>query len=63
MSNKILRKSIHYALDKIPNSLPEWIPSKIVEKNEGDNKLDVPYNSKSAKKMSQKEINEIVEWV
>ena len=33
------------------------------EKNEGDNKLDVPYNSKSAKKMSQKEIKEIVEWV
>ena len=33
------------------------------EKNDGDNKLDVPYNSKSAKKMSQKEINEIVEWV
>ena len=34
-----------------------------MEKNEGDNKLDVPYNSKSAKKMSQKEIKEIVEWV
>jgi len=33
------------------------------EKNDGDNKLDVPYNSKSAKKMSQKEIKEIVEWV
>ena len=33
------------------------------EKNEGDNKLDVPYNSKSAKKKSQKEIKEIVEWV
>ena len=33
------------------------------EKNDGDNKLDVPYNSKSAKKMSQKEIKELVEWV
>ena len=27
-----------------------------MEKNEGDNKLDVPYNSKSAEKMTSKEI-------
>ena len=33
------------------------------EKNDGDNKLDIPYNSKSAEKMSQKEIKELVEWV
>ena len=33
------------------------------EKNDGDNKLDVPYNSKSAERMSQKEIKEMVEWV
>ena len=33
LSNKILRKSIHYALEKIPNSLSEWLPSNIVEKN------------------------------
>ena len=32
------------------------------EKNEGDNKLDVPYNSKSAEKMTSKEIKELVEW-
>ena len=34
-----------------------------MEKNEDGNKLDIPYNSKSAKKMSQKEIKELVEWV
>ena len=33
-----------------------------MEKNEGDNKLDVPYNSKSAEKMTPKEIKELVEW-
>ena len=33
-----------------------------MEKNEGDNKLDVPYNSKSAEKMTSKEIKELVEW-
>ena len=33
-----------------------------MEKNEGDNKLDVPYNSKSAEKMTPREIKELVEW-
>ena len=33
-----------------------------MEKNEGNNKLDVPYNSKSAEKMTPKEIKELVEW-
>ena len=33
-----------------------------MEKNEGDNKLDVPYNSKSAEKMTPQEIKELVEW-
>ena len=33
-----------------------------MEKNEGVNKLDVPYNSKSAEKMTSKEIKELVEW-
>lgn len=33
-----------------------------MEKNEGDNKLDVPYNSKSAQKMTLNEIKELVEW-
>ena len=33
-----------------------------MEKNDGDNKLDVPYNSKSAEKMTPKEIKELVEW-
>ena len=33
-----------------------------MEKNEADNKLDVPYNSKSAEKMTPKEIKELVEW-
>jgi len=33
-----------------------------MEKNEGDNKLDVPYNSKSAEKMTSKDIKEFVEW-
>ena len=33
-----------------------------MEKNEGDNKLDVPYNSQSAEKMTPKEIKELVEW-
>ena len=33
-----------------------------MEKNEGNNKLDVPYNSKSAQKMTPKEIKELVEW-
>ena len=33
-----------------------------MEKNEGVNKLDVPYNSKSAEKMTPKEIKELVEW-
>jgi len=33
-----------------------------MEKNEGVNKLDVPYNSKSAEKMTPREIKELVEW-
>ncbi len=33
-----------------------------MEKNEGDNKLDVPYNSKSAEKMTEEEIKELIEW-
>ena len=33
-----------------------------MEKNEGNNKLDVPYNSKSAEKMTPQEIKELVEW-
>ena len=33
-----------------------------MEKNDADNKLDVPYNSKSAEKMTPKEIKELVEW-
>ena len=33
-----------------------------MEKNEDDNKLDVPYNSKSAEKMTPQEIKELVEW-
>ena len=33
-----------------------------MEKNDADNKLDVPYNSKSAEKMTSKEIKELVEW-
>ena len=33
-----------------------------MEKNEGDNKLDVPYNSKSSEKMTPREIKELVEW-
>ena len=32
------------------------------EKNNYDEKLDVPYNSQSAKKMSPKQIRELVEW-
>ena len=33
-----------------------------MEKNDADNKLDVPYNSKSAEKMTPQEIKELVEW-
>ena len=33
-----------------------------MEKNDGENKLDVPYNSKSAEKMTPQEIKELVEW-
>ncbi len=33
-----------------------------MEKNDADNKLEVPYNSKSAEKMTPKEIKELVEW-
>jgi FlaA1/EpsC-like NDP-sugar epimerase len=32
------------------------------EKNDYDEKLDVPYNSQSAEKMSPKQIRELVEW-
>jgi FlaA1/EpsC-like NDP-sugar epimerase len=32
------------------------------EKNDYDKKLDVPYNSQSAEKMSPKQIRELVEW-
>ena len=32
------------------------------EKNDYDEKLDVPYNSQSAEKMSSKQIRELVEW-
>ena len=33
-----------------------------MEKNPGHNKLDTPYNSKSAEKMSASEIDELIEW-
>ena len=33
-----------------------------MEKNDADNKLDVPYYSKSAEKMTPQEIKELVEW-
>ena len=33
-----------------------------MEENLGDNKLDVPYNSKSAEKMTEEEIKELIEW-
>ena len=34
-----------------------------MEENVKDNKLTAPYNSKTAKKMTKKEIKELVEWV
>jgi FlaA1/EpsC-like NDP-sugar epimerase len=33
-----------------------------MEDNEDDNKLTLPYNSKSAKKMTKEEIKELIEW-
>jgi hypothetical protein len=30
--------------------------------NEGKNRLDIPYNSESAEKMTQYEMKELVEW-
>jgi FlaA1/EpsC-like NDP-sugar epimerase len=33
-----------------------------MEENLGDNKLDVPYNSKSAERMTEEEIKELIEW-
>ena len=33
-----------------------------MEENLGNNKLDVPYNSKSAKRMTEEEIKELIEW-
>ena len=33
-----------------------------MEDNEGNNKLTLPYNSKSAKKMTKEEMKELIEW-
>jgi len=33
-----------------------------MEDNEDDNKLTLPYNSKSAKKMTKEEMKELIEW-
>ena len=33
-----------------------------MEENLGNNKLDVPYNSKSAERMTEEEIKELIEW-
>ncbi len=33
-----------------------------MEDNDGDNKLTAPYNSKTAQKMTEKEMQELVEW-
>ena len=55
--------------EEIQLSLFKDNPTKLVPisgaifPHEDGNKLDIPYNSKSAEKMSQKEIKELVEWV